>query len=166
MEKSRKKQNNSGMSLVEIIVVVLILGILSAGAVVGFSFIRSMDASSAAETIVSLLNRTKVETLASKEGDNVRLQVMKEDNTFYGRILKGSGSTETELDKVKIGGNGISIVAKYGASSLTIDDSHSCIIQYNKSNGAFSSTYTRFEVTGAKTSNVYMVTGTGRCYME
>ncbi|MDD5901658.1 MAG: type II secretion system protein [Lachnospiraceae bacterium] len=161
MENSRKKQNNSGMSLIEIVVVVLILGILSAGAVVGFSFIRSRDASSAAETIVSLLNRTKTETLASKE--TVKLQVMKDGNKFYGKIIKGS----EEIDKVEIGGNGISIVATGGGSSLTIDMSHPCEISYNKSNGAFSSsTYTKFVITGAKTSTVYMVTGTGRCYME
>lgn len=164
MEKSRRKWNNAGMSLVEIIVVVLIMGILSAGAVVGFTFIRSRDASSAAEALVTALNRAKVQTTASSGVDDITLRVAAESDGFYAKILKGG----TEIDKIEIGDNALTIVAKNddGSISQTVSGSGVCDITYQKSNGAFTSDYTQLIVTGSKTVTVRMVIDTGRCYIE
>jgi prepilin-type N-terminal cleavage/methylation domain-containing protein len=164
MEKSRRKLNNAGMSLVEIIVVVLIMGILSAGTVVGFSFIRSRDASSAAESLISVLNRTKLQTTASSGVNDVQLQIVLESDGYYGKILQGG----TEIDKVEIGDSALTIsFAENDADTPTaINSSTPCIITYKKSNGAFSSAYTRLVVAGSKTITVRMVKDTGRCYME
>lgn len=165
MKKSRGQQNNAGMSLIEIIVVVLIMGILSAGAVIGFTFIRSMDASSAAESLVAALNRTKLETTASKETDTVKLRIVLEGNNYYGKILKNG----TEVDSLEIGSKGVSIVADdddASTSALTVSTSSPCEIMFKKSNGAFTSPYTKLTVTGSKTKTVRMVNATGRSYME
>lgn len=166
MEKSRKKLNNAGMSLVEIIVVVLIMGVLSAGAMVGFSFIRSRDASSAAESLISALNRTKIQTTASSGENDVQLKIVQESDGYYGTILKGG----TEVEKIEIGDKALTIVAQGDAGSgvtpVTVSGSTPCTITYRKSNGAYTSDYTQLVVTGSKTVTVRMVTNTGRCYME
>lgn len=161
--KSRKKRNNVGMSLVEIIVVVLIMGILSAGTIAGFAMMRSMDASSAAEEIYSLLERTKMNTLSAEETANIRLVIKQEDKHYYGIILKGTG---TEVEKVEIGNSALTIKVKNQDSSVTqISSSDSCEFTYNKSNGAFTSTYNEIQVEGTKTVSLKLVTATGRSYI-
>ena len=169
MKKSRRKLNNAGMSLVELIVVVLIMGVLSAGAVVGLSFIRSMDASSAAESLVAALNRAKLQTQATNSGETVKLRIVAESDGYYGKILlTTSGGSTTELDKVEIGDNALTISFAVNDSDTptAIDSSHPCEIVYLKSNGAFDSNYTRLVVNGSDTRVVRMVKATGRCYIE
>ena len=168
MKKSRRKLNNAGMSLVEIIVVVLIMGVLSAGAVVGLSFIRSMDASSAAESLVAALNRAKLQTQATNTGETIKLQIVAESDGYYGKILLVNGASTTELDKVEIGDNAltISFAENDTDTPTTIDSSHPCVIEYAKSNGAYDSDYTKLVVNGSKTMVVRMVKATGRCYIE
>ena len=162
-KKNRKKHNNAGMSLVEIVVVVLIIGILSAGAVIGFSFINSRDASSAAENIMSTLERTKLDTLASKNSETVLLKLCKEDNHYYGIVMKDS----TELDKIELAKNGVTITVKDTSGGQTvISDSTSYELKYNKSNGSFESAANEIVVSGANTVTVRLVTLTGRSYME
>lgn len=161
-KKNRKKHNNAGMSLVEIVVVVLIIGILSAGAVIGFSFINSRDASSAAENIMSTLERTKLDTLASNT-ETVLLKLCKENNHYYGIVMKDS----TELDKIELAKNGVTITVKDSSGGQTvISDSTSYELKYNKSNGSFASAANEIVVSGANTVTVRLVTLTGRSYME
>lgn len=164
MEKSRRKWNNAGMSLVEIVVVVLIMGVLSAGAVVGFTFIRNRDASSAAEALVTALNRAKVQTTASDGVNDITLRVAADSDGYTAKIVKSG----TVIDEVEIGDNALTIVAKNddGSISQTVSGTNFCDITYQKSNGAFTSDYTQLIVTGSKTYTVRMVTDTGRCYIE
>lgn len=168
MNEGRKQQNNKGMSLVELIVVVLILGIISVGSIIGFTFIRSMDASSAGKTMLSLLNRAKLETTATKGDEQVILRIVLEDDNYYGKLLKKDGDVETELDKVEIGSKVIKISAKIDDSTepLVIDGTKTCDITYQKSNGAFTSSYKKFEIEGSEKKTLYMVIDTGRCYLE
>lgn len=160
-KKNSKKMNNAGMSLVEIVVVVLIIGILASGAVIGFSFINSRDASSAAEGIVTSLERTKLDTLASK--DAVQLELCKEGNHYYGKLTRGT----SEIDKIEIAGNGVSIkVINTDGTSTTIDSSHSVTFKYKKANGAFDCTAETIEIVGSDTVTVHLVNATGRCYTD
>lgn len=160
-QRSRKKQNNAGMSLVEIVVVVLILGILSAGTTMGFTYIRSMDASSAAEEITSLLERTRLNTLSAEEGSDVKLELKKDGDSYYGIISQGG----TELEKMAVGGNGLAISVTDAGGAETVVDGTPVEFTYHKSNGAFRSSYTKIEITGSKTVTVTLVTATGRCYI-
>ncbi|MCH5272975.1 MAG: prepilin-type N-terminal cleavage/methylation domain-containing protein [Lachnospiraceae bacterium] len=160
-QRSGTKQKNAGISLIEVIVVVLIIGILSAGTVIGFSFIRQMDASSAAKEVSSLLERTKLNTIAAEEGADIRLELKKEGNSYYGVIWRGT----TELDKMELSGRLTITVTEDTGAVKTIDDSNSCEFSFKKSNGAFQSTYEKIEIAGSKTAVIYLVTATGRSYM-
>ena len=164
-KKNSKKMNNAGMSLVEIVVVVLIIGILASGAVIGFSFINSRDASNAAEGIMSSLERTKLDTLASK--DAVQLELCKEGNHYYGILTRGTGEDIEEVDKIEIAGNGVSIkVINTDSTSTTIGGSNSAIFKYNKANGAFDCSAETIEIVGSDTVTVHLVNATGRCYTD
>lgn len=168
-KKNRKKQNNAGMSLVEIVVVVLIIGILSSAAVLGFSFINSMDAESAAEGIMSTLERTKLDTLASNNSDTIQMKLCKEGNHYYGIVLNGT----EELDKVEIGKNGVSITVNWTdggtLKSNKIEEGSDAdwqYIKYKKSNGSFDCDVKSIVVEGTDTVTVRLVNATGRSYPE
>ena len=160
MWKGKKKLNDAGMSLVELIVVILIMGILSAGSAVGITYASRMNADSAAEKLVSMLERTRVTTLAADS--EVKLYLLKEDNTYYAKLVQGV----TEVEKLKLGNGNLSIVVKEGPTINHNLNTQTCEVQYYKSNGAFSSPYTSVEITGSKTKTVRMVTATGRSYYE
>lgn len=163
MEKRRKRKlNNAGMSLVEIVVVVLILGILSAGSVVGLSYINQADASSAAESVTTALDRTRLATLAAEDGVAVKMTLSKEDKKYYATITQDA----TEVDKVEIGGASLSVTVKQGGTVTEINESNSCEFTFQKSNGAFTSTYDNITLSSSDTCIVWMVKVTGRSYIE
>ena len=156
MRKGKRKLNQAGMSLVELVVVILIIGILSAGTGIGVTFVNRMNATSATEKLASALERTRVRTIASDK--EVKLVLEKDGNDYYGRFLEGG----VEIDTIRIGNSALTI--KVDGSVL--NDASSYEFSYKKSNGAFQSTYTKIVVEGSKTKTVYMVNATGRCYIE
>ena len=89
MQKGRRKQNQAGMTLIELVVVILILGILSAGAAVGINYVSRMNSTSAGEKLVSLLEKARVYTISaetvssSDPADKVKLVLTKEGDTYY-----------------------------------------------------------------------------------
>ncbi len=164
MQKGRRKLNQAGMTLVELIVVILILGILSAGAAVGINYASRMNSTSAGEKLVSLLERARVYTISAN--GTVTLELKKDGNTYYG-ILKNGG---TEVDKVSLGNGSLSIkLTEPGvAGNVTVTESVSPVIAYKKANGAFedSCTYNSIIISGSKTRTIQLVHTTGRSYLK
>ena len=156
MRKGKRKLNQAGMSLVELVVVILIIGILSATAGVGISFFNRMNATSAAEKLASALERTRVLTISADR--SVELVLEKVDTEYYA-VVKEAG---VETDRVKIGNT--ALVIKVNGIELT--DTYGFTFRYNKSNGAFASAYTNVVIEGNQTKTVYMVNATGRCYIQ
>lgn len=176
MEEFTLKKNNKGMSLVELIVVVLILGIVSVVGVIGVSNMHQMDATQVTGTIEALMDRTRILSITQdadiKKEDgtddtensvSIVLRIKKEDNQYYGIILRKKGTTETELDKVEIGDKTIKL--SYNSTEITTGNDFT----FNKSDGSFSGTNEGDKIvvkTVKKTKQVYLVKTTGRCYVE
>lgn len=164
MQEGRKKLNQAGMSLIELVVVILIIGILAVGSSAGISYASQMNATSAAEKLVSLLEKTRVYTLSAD--DSVKLVLSRDDNGYQGKIIKGA----VEVDKVNLGNGGLTVTIKEtGQSDLTMGIGDSYEFSYKKSNGAFEDTCTYTSVVingGSKTRVVQLVHDTGRCYMK
>lgn len=159
MRKGKRKLNQAGMSLVELVVVILIIGILSATAGVGISFYNRMNATGAAEKLASALERARVLTISANRP--VELVLDKEDNNYY-VIVKEAG---VETDRVRIGTTVLDIKVN---DSLELNDTSSFTFSYDKSNGAFDSAcpYYNIVIEGNQTKTVYLVNATGRCYIE
>lgn len=169
MQKGRRKLNQAGMTLVELIVVILILGILSAGAAVGINYASRMNATSAGEKLVSLLERTRVYTLSAN--GTVKLVLSHDGGTYYGTLMNGS----TEVDKVALGNGNLTIKATKiivngeGAEvqqTKNIKNDGAFEISYNKENGAFAEKYKQIEITGSETRYIQLVHTTGRSYLK
>lgn len=159
MRKGKRKLNQAGMSLVELVVVILIIGILSATAGVGISFYNRMNATGAAEKLASALERARLLTISANRP--VELVLDKEDNNYYA-IVKEAG---VETDRVRIGTSVLDIKVN---GSLVLNDTSSFTFAYDKSNGAFDSAcpYYNVVIEGNQTKTVYLVNATGRCYIE
>lgn len=160
MWKGRRKLNQAGMSLVELVVVILIIGILSVGSGVGMAYVSRMNATGAAEKLVSMLDKTRVMTLSS--GGTVALELVCEDDTYYAKLMQNG----VEAEKLKLGNAALTITVKNAAGVETPIGPGSCTFSYNKSNGAFAAgcTYTSIEIEGSQTKVIQLVTATGRCY--
>lgn len=156
MRKGKKKLNQAGMSLVELVVVILIIGILSAGSGIGIAFFNRMNATSAAEKLASALERARLLTISADR--TVELILDKEDTEYYA-IVKEAG---VETDRVKIGNTALDIKVE----GIELTDTLEFTFSYNKSNGAFNSAYTNVVIEGNQTKTVYLVRNTGRCYIE
>lgn len=167
MRKGLKKLNHAGMSLVELIVAILIIGLLSAGGVVGIGYLSSMDATGAAEKLNSLLTRTRVMTLSYAETEDVEAKILLDGDNYYGKIYVGGN----EMESVRLGKKSLDIVV-YGDTPITIGTGSpgDCTIAYKKANGAFdfpaSDKHTYFEISGTETKKIYLVEATGRSYIE
>ncbi len=156
MRKEKRKLNQAGMSLVELIVVIVIMGILSVGSAIGISYVSKMNSSSAAEKLQSMFERTRLTTLSS--ANDVKMELGKDSGGFYCKLVDGTN----EVEKVKLGGDALTI--KVGGSSV---GSSAYVFRYNKSNGAFQAgTCDSIVITGSETKTVRLVTATGRTYIE
>jgi prepilin-type N-terminal cleavage/methylation domain-containing protein len=80
--KNRLVKNNSGFSLVELIVAVLIIAIISGGAMIAFGSIFSSQADSAARSVVDVLKQTRTLALG-KENKDVTGGSTEVDAKFY-----------------------------------------------------------------------------------
>ena len=67
--KNRLAKNNSGFSLIELIVAVLIIAIISGGAIMAFGSIFSSQADAAAKNVVNALKQTRALALGKENKD-------------------------------------------------------------------------------------------------
>lgn len=163
MKEPDKRRKNSGFSLVEVIVVVLILGVVAAATTFGISFMRSMDASATAKELMALLERTRMQTLAVEEGETVRLELYEENSKYYARILQGT----EETDLVRLKGTGLTVTVRATGTVTEVKEGEAPVVfTYDKGNGAFTSDWNRVEFQGTKEQTLVLVTKTGRCYLE
>ena len=105
--------SDSGFSLVELIVVILIMGVLSGGSVVAVSTIYNADAKRAARNLCSMMDvaRTKAIALADTDGDKkvqVALDIEVRDGSYYAIVYSTAtkeGTTETVVIREQRLGN-------------------------------------------------------------
>lgn len=169
MQKGRRKLNHAGMTLMELVVVILILGILSAGTVTGVAYISRMNTTTITEKLASLLERTRMYTISAEDPNDadgkVTLVLTKEDNTYYGKLMQGS----VEMDKVMLGSGSLGLsLTRPGDADVQVADGASVTLSYQKANGAFVDTmpYSSIVISGTKTQTIYLVKTTGRSYIN
>lgn len=161
--KRKKKDNNSGMSLVEIIVVVLILGVMASATFLGVDYLKRSDAKSTAEMIKSAIDRTRMLTISASEDRDIQLKIGKNEKGFYCEISQKNGEEREIIDTMTADTNKVTV----SADTIKIVKNSIAVIKFDKDNGSSSCTYKDITVSGAgKTVTVHLVLNTGRTYYK
>jgi len=149
--KEKSKINNKGFSLIELIVAVLIIAIISSGAILSFNAIFSDEATAAARSVVDVIKQTRVyalgkenkESTASDKRTGVYAKFYYKDSLLNVDVCKNSSSgelTEVVLSNQTISSTPFKIgfyqVTSTGESEpFVMGDNESVRVYFKKSTG-------------------------------
>ncbi len=134
--KKKWIHDHSGMSLVEIIIVIAMIAILAGSSYIMFNNVRATNLKDTVETIDSRLDKLQMETM-SKSG-NPFLYIYKLSDGYYMKILKEKltsfDSTKLDTNGTKVAGNDVKIYQDSEVTSNLVNDGGRFIrIAYSKS---------------------------------
>lgn len=156
-----KKQNNAGFSLVELIVTILIICIMTAGAVVAVAAMHRADSDKEANKIATVLGKGRLEVLSRTEDTYVKLYA--DSNGQYISLMQGGVETRTELDDDVV----IAYKQSGDVKTTTLESGGEVKIYFSKASGAFKAPCVEYiKVTADKDLYVCLVEDTGRCYID
>ena len=148
--KNRLGKDNSGFSLIELIVAVLIIAIISGGAIMAFNSIFSSQADAAAKNVVNVLKQTRAFALVKENKDitggatEVYAKFYYSGNTLNVDVCKDNGSSTEVLHNQQI--SGVPFKVKFlkvsGGSEtevLTMGDTDIVRMYFKKSTGGVAS---------------------------
>lgn len=141
-----KKNNNKngGFSLVELIVVIAIMAVLTGIASMSLASVMGISVKQCARDIQSAANQTRVSTLGK---DEVIMTITKgnkakSSEAYYCTIVTKDGLGKTTENEEKIGKSNLDITYVLSdskgnkTSDITLDDTHSLTIKFNRGTGA------------------------------
>ena len=141
-----KKNNNKngGFALVELIVVIAIMAVLTGIASMSLASVMGVSVKQCARDIQSAANQTRVSTLGK---DEVIMTITKgnkakSSEAYYCTIVTKDGLGKTTENEEKIGKSNMDITYVLSdskgnkTSDITLDDTHSLTIKFNRGTGA------------------------------
>lgn len=177
--------DNRGVTLVELIVVVLIMGILSGSAVIGYRSLDSGNAKATVTRISALLDFVQVENMSMDKKYN--LVIEKQGTSFvakvqYEEVVSGRIERKDLLkETLKLKEGKITYYAQVLEDEYVVDNTTTppvtLEISYLKTSGAFRSKdldgdgvdddIKRIEITSSgRKFTIYLVTATGKHYIK
>ena len=190
--KNRKGLNNGGFSLIELIVAILILGIISGGAVLGFSSVLNAKVDSAAKKLISVLKQTRTTAMGLLNGQNgdkstVYMKLYLDNGNYFASVYNdsnlllteklGNDNLSFELGEHTDSGDTTAVIVGDGLTNSDIvyvyfkkGTGGICLIEGLKASGTDDEDYTDSNyilVKGIKeTQKIILVGVTGRAYLS
>lgn len=134
-----KRMNNSGMSLVELIVVLAIVSVVGTGLVIGVNATSGKAAEECAAKLESAFAGTRT-TALGKIGASGTVRV-ETDGIWYIETIESAGPSgvETSEKKTRIGDDTVSVKYKITGKTEYIDllSGNELRLKFNRSNGSF-----------------------------
>lgn len=163
----RHRLNQKGMTLIEIVLVIGIIGILAGSSIALFGHIRYANTKKAAETIDTALDKLQVRTM-SKAGVPY-LYIYQLDDGYYMKILQEEltafDAAKFTRDAVKLCNKDTVISVTTPAGTRAVSGMDYAGIAYTKS-AAFDTDISSIEVQGTMTFRIKLVKDTGKHFVE
>lgn len=159
--------------MVEMVVVVLIIGVVSAAAVISLSTINRAKANGCTQRLTKLLDRTRNDSMSRVDGE-VKLVVSKGEHAYYGTLYIGG----EVRDEVELGDAGLTVeFFSGGVLVCTVAEDSPFTIRFKKGNGSlvFSGAgavhadnpeFDRIVITGSNTRSIRVYQETGRYRLQ
>lgn len=177
--KGRKKNHNKGYSMVELIIVMCIIGVLTAASFVTLRSVDSAKYKKAVSTLESEMTTLRTTTMAQDSRMAMRLYLGADGNYYIerghcigGTFSAGAPEGLSEAAKVYYNYSGVANPVKVLArGSLTYNGNpvttEGIVIQYNKSDGSIDAAngageYCLYRRNGELIANVHLKSVTGR----
>ena len=141
------KLNNKGMSLIELIVAVLIMGIVSTALILNISQIYGRNARDAAEKYSKVLDSARLEAM-NKVSDEVSVRLTISGNDIVATLVYGPATGTTDGDTTVIGNTGLKVTIMQFLDELNGTekelgvlgtDYNELVLSFDKSTGAYKS---------------------------
>lgn len=163
-----RKLNTRGMSFIEMIITVVIVGILSTALLLNVGVINNPKVTETTEKISSVLDKARLEAM-SRMDENLAVCLFEEDEQYYASIVNEENSPSREdASAICVGKKGLQILV----NGQDIKD-ESLELKYDKQSGAFVEDSAIFRdgtaeilIKGKKEAKVVLVQRTGRNYIE
>ncbi len=171
----RIKPNNEGITLVELIVVILIMSIVSAGAVIGISTVYNARVDNAAKRLETMILYAR-ETAMANAGRETKLTVSVESGDLVAKVYVGDAAEPVETEKL---GSDAILVDFYltadgrdpseGAAAKTsvhVTEVNDVTLRFDQSSGGIKAeatgTYTDVNLRGSESINLILIPENGR----
>lgn len=166
-------KKNAGVTLIELIVVILIMGILTSGATISLARMHDSDVDGAAGKLVSILTQARSQSV-TKSQNSIWFELKCDSDGCTAYIYQGDKSNPSSaaaVDSEKICGSSVSI--KYttedslgNRAETTLASGNSIQFNFAKPTGKISEDYTDIKICGTKDINIIVIKETGRCLIE
>jgi prepilin-type N-terminal cleavage/methylation domain-containing protein len=164
-----RQNKNAGFTLVELIIVVVIISILSAGTVIGVSAIYNANVDSASRKLVSILMGTRQEAILRENG-SVRMELYQDTNgDYYAATFFRDALGDHELENHKIGNSFLKLkVQVTGSAQIVISQAAGveASFHFEKSSGGLQENYSDIFVEGSQTKNIIIIKETERSFIN
>lgn len=128
------REDQRGLSLIELIVVIAIMGVVTAGSLIGFSLVSGRNIKSCYSQMGSYIQETKNLCMSRED---CKLQIYMNDKGEVMVKQYRSAAPATEPVSVRIGKKGLTVTYKSGGATVTVSDTSILELSFDRSSGAF-----------------------------
>lgn len=154
--------NNKGFSLIELVIVIAIMAIVTAGSIAGFGYLRLADSKKCTMSVDESIETLYSQTMAKANKPYMYLYELNGDT--YVKITSSSFVKDT--DAKKVGNSSIPVVVD--GKDLSSVPGGVVKIGYSRSDGAFDTPTSNMKIVvgTSKKYTINIVSNTGRHYVQ
>lgn len=162
------KSKNKGFTFIELVIVIIMMGIMSTAAVIGYTSYRSTARTRAAEKVVEALDYARAFSQVSNRG--VFVSFREEGDNLIGEIYSVNGTEKNVKETYSICNKEYKLTYKEtGDEAYTqLPSDEEIVIGFNKATSGFASSmnYEGFRIDFMPETQINFIKGTGRAYLE